>query len=58
MKEIIEEQTELPTAVFACNDMTAIGAMEAIRSHGLSVPRISASSVLTTLNTADIATRH
>lgn len=39
MKEIIEEQTELPTAVFACNDMTAIGAMEAIRSHGLSVPQ-------------------
>lgn len=28
-----------PTAVFCYNDMTAIGAMQAIREHGLKVPR-------------------
>lgn len=28
-----------PTAVFACNDLMAIGAMEAIRQEGLSIPR-------------------
>jgi LacI family transcriptional regulator len=29
----------LPTAIFAVNNMTAIGAMEALRERGLSVPR-------------------
>lgn len=39
MKEIIEEHSELPTAVFGCNDMIAMGAMEAIKASGLSVPQ-------------------
>jgi DNA-binding LacI/PurR family transcriptional regulator len=30
---------EPPTAVFACNDLMAIGAMEAIRQEGLSIPQ-------------------
>jgi LacI family transcriptional regulator len=29
----------LPDAVFACNDLMAIGAMRAIRSHGLQIPQ-------------------
>ena len=29
----------LPTAIFAVNNMTAVGAMEALRERGLSVPR-------------------
>jgi LacI family transcriptional regulator len=29
---------ELPTAIFASNDMSAFGAMEAIREHGLRIP--------------------
>ena len=29
---------ERPTAIFAANDASAIGAMDAIRSHGLSIP--------------------
>jgi DNA-binding LacI/PurR family transcriptional regulator len=32
------DMTDLPTAVFCYNDMTAIGAMRAIRGLGLSVP--------------------
>ena len=39
MKEIIQENTQLPTAVFACNDTIAIGAMEAIKSAGFSIPQ-------------------
>lgn len=39
MKSILEEVEELPSAVFACNDMTALGAIEAIREAGLRVPR-------------------
>ncbi len=39
MTEIIQEQTQLPTAVFACNDMIAIGVMEAIKTAGLSIPQ-------------------
>jgi GntR family transcriptional regulator, arabinose operon transcriptional repressor len=39
MKEIIEEQSQLPTAVFACNDMSALGAMEALKAAGFSIPR-------------------
>ncbi|MGE5582328.1 MAG: GntR family transcriptional regulator [Bacillota bacterium] len=38
MKEIIKEHSQLPTAVFACNDMTAIGAMEALKEEGFSIP--------------------
>jgi LacI family transcriptional regulator len=30
---------ERPTAIFAFNDMTAIGAIQAARAHGLEVPR-------------------
>ena len=29
----------LPTAVLACNDLIAIGAMDAIKQHGLSIPQ-------------------
>ena len=39
MEEILKEQSPLPTAVFACNDMTAIGAMEAIKTAGLKIPQ-------------------
>jgi len=38
MKEILEEEDELPTGVFAANDMTALGAVEAIKEAGLEVP--------------------
>jgi len=38
MKSILEEQEKHPTAVFACNDMTALGAIEAIREAELRVP--------------------
>lgn len=40
MKRLLEEnQHDLPQAVVAVNDPTAIGAMDAIREHGLSIPR-------------------
>ncbi len=39
MREIIAEPAQLPSAVFACNDLTALGAMEAIKAAGLAVPR-------------------
>lgn len=38
MKNILERQELLPSAVFACNDMTALGVIEAIREADLSVP--------------------
>ena len=39
MKDLLEqEQGNLPTAVFAMNDLMAIGAMDAIREAGLRVP--------------------
>lgn len=38
MTEIIREQ-RLPSAIFACNDMIAIGVMEAIKAAGLSIPQ-------------------
>ncbi len=38
MKSILEEQEELSTAVFACNDMTALGSIEAIREAEFTVP--------------------
>ncbi len=38
MQQILKEAAEVPTAVFACNDMTAIGAISAVTSAGLSVP--------------------
>lgn len=31
--------SEPPTAIFASNDLTAFGAMEAVRDHGLQIPR-------------------
>lgn len=39
MTEIIEENPKLPTAVVACNDMIALGAMEAIKAAGFSIPQ-------------------
>ena len=36
--EIILEQKENPTAIFAWNDTVAIGAMQAIKSKGLKIP--------------------
>ena len=38
MKAILEDEAQLPTAVFAANDMTALGAMEAVREAELGVP--------------------
>jgi GntR family transcriptional regulator of arabinose operon len=38
MKHILEAEEPAPTALFACNDMMAIGAVEAIKAAGLSVP--------------------
>jgi LacI family transcriptional regulator len=37
MQQILE-LSPLPTAVFAVNNMTALGAMQALRERGLSVP--------------------
>ena len=37
MQQILA-QRQLPTAMFIANDMMAIGAMRAIRQHGLKVP--------------------
>ena len=39
MKSILEDEEQLPTAVFAANDMTALGAMEAVREAELGVPQ-------------------
>jgi len=38
MRQILEERPKRPTAVFACNDMMAMGAIRAIKSKNLSVP--------------------
>jgi DNA-binding LacI/PurR family transcriptional regulator len=38
MEQFLDSGTTLPTAVFAHNDLTAIGIMEALASRGLSVP--------------------
>ena len=38
MKELLQGATPLPTALFAQNDLMALGAMEAAREAGLSVP--------------------
>lgn len=38
MQQMLKDAAEVPTAVFACNDMTAIGAISAVSSAGLSVP--------------------
>jgi len=39
MTELIEQEREaLPTALFAMNDLMAVGAMDAIRDAGLCVP--------------------
>jgi len=39
MTEVIREQHRLPSAIFACNDMIALGVMEAIKAAGLSIPQ-------------------
>ena len=36
--EKIMKMADRPTAVFAANDLTALGTMEAARNHGLSIP--------------------
>ncbi len=38
MEQLLRDAAKLPTAVFACNDLTAIGAISAITSAGMSVP--------------------
>ncbi|MHC6594947.1 LacI family DNA-binding transcriptional regulator [Arthrobacter sp. C152] len=38
MEQFLDSGAQLPTAVFAHNDLTAIGVMEALASRGLSVP--------------------
>lgn len=38
MELLIAEQAELPTAVFAHNDLMAFGALQALAEHGLSCP--------------------
>ena len=38
MTKLFDSASETPTAVFAHNDAMAIGAMAAIREHGLSIP--------------------
>lgn len=38
MAEILRTASPVPTAVFAMNDLTAIGAMEAAREEGLGIP--------------------
>jgi DNA-binding LacI/PurR family transcriptional regulator len=38
MQQLLKDSAQAPTAVFACNDMTAIGAISALSSAGLSVP--------------------
>jgi LacI family transcriptional regulator len=38
MKSLLEEEEKLPTAVFAANDMTALGVVEAVREADLRVP--------------------
>lgn len=39
MKKCLETWRELPTAIFASNDLSAFGAMEAVREHGLHIPK-------------------
>ena len=38
MKEILNQETQLPSAIFACNDITAFGVIEAIKEAELHVP--------------------
>ncbi|WP_159824242.1 LacI family DNA-binding transcriptional regulator [Arthrobacter sp. 9AX] len=38
MESFLASGADLPTAIFAHNDLTAIGIMEALAAHGLSVP--------------------
>lgn len=38
MKKIIDEKVELPTALFAFNDIIALGAMKAMNEKGIKIP--------------------
>ncbi|TQJ69533.1 LacI family transcriptional regulator [Arthrobacter sp. SLBN-100] len=38
MENFLANRTALPTAIFAHNDLTAIGVMEALHTHGMAVP--------------------
>jgi len=38
MRSIMQEEEDLPTGVFACNDMSALGAIEAVKEADLRVP--------------------
>ena len=39
MKEMLSNGSTLPTAIFISSDVQAIGAMSALRQHGVKVPR-------------------
>jgi GntR family transcriptional regulator of arabinose operon len=39
MEKLLHQVTPLPTAICACNDMVALGAMRAAKEAGLSVPK-------------------
>ena len=39
MKEMLGNGSPLPTAIFISSDVQAIGAMSALRQHGVKVPR-------------------
>jgi len=38
MNKIIDEKVELPTALFAFNDIIALGAMKAMNEKGIKIP--------------------
>ncbi|MFC9772090.1 MULTISPECIES: LacI family DNA-binding transcriptional regulator [unclassified Pseudarthrobacter] len=38
MEQFLDSDAQLPTAIFAHNDLTAIGVMEALKGRGLTVP--------------------